>query len=62
MMGGERDYPMEALSVKRSSLTERLVERKARLAAELAQVSSALVALESNPELQTLFDIVSRVA
>ena len=47
---------------RRDSITERLRYQKKSLEEKLAMVTSALTALEKNPELQNLFDVVSRVA
>jgi hypothetical protein len=48
-------------SIRRNTLTENLKMRKESLERDLNDVKSALAALEKNPELQNLFDIVSRV-
>ena len=53
--------PEPGMELRRSSLTENLKSRKARLESELAGVNEAISALEANPQLQKLFDIVSRV-
>lgn len=55
------DTPMMEGSIRRSTLTENIKQRKEVLEAQLADLNAALAALEKNPELQSLFDIVSRV-
>ena len=48
-------------SSRRESLTERLQRERAGLKERLTQLDTAIAALEKNPEIQEVFDIVSRL-
>ena len=53
--------PGHSTLVGRVTLTQRLEGQKAELEARLSKINEALNALKANPELQKLFDIVSKV-
>lgn len=61
----EANMPATALNkdieVRRPTMTETLRERKAQLERQLAEVTAALVALESNPEVQKVLDLLQKV-
>lgn len=58
-----QDLPTIATGLisRHSTLTERLEAQKSDLTQRLLEVDTALIALKANPELQNLFDLVSRV-
>lgn len=58
------DYPMseKGPSIRRATITERLEHEKLNLTERLGEVTKALDALNKNPELQNLIDLVSKVA
>lgn len=57
----ETSYKTQGLSARNFTLTEQLESKKADLEAKLDEVNRALSALKKNPELQSLFDLISRV-
>ena len=55
-------YPTAMDCVPRQiSLTENLENRKVQLEAQLLEINQAIEALEKNPELQGLLDVISKV-
>ena len=61
------NYPAEAtakgcIDIHRPTLTERLKDERQGLATRLAELDAALAALESNPEVQKILDLVQKVA
>lgn len=46
---------------KNPTLTERLSQQKVELERKLAEINAVLLALEKNPELQNLFDLIARI-
>ena len=47
-------------SVRPATITERLKQKQQRLQDELNRVNEAVTALEENPRLQKLFDVIAR--
>lgn len=47
---------------RRESLTERLKRERETINERLKQLDTAIAALEKNPEIQEIFDIVTRLA
>lgn len=60
-LGGYSGEKLTASMVRQSSLTENLKSRKQELEVRLLEVNQALDALEKNPELQNIFDLVAKV-
>lgn len=56
--GGECASPMQ---MRQPSLTENLKNRKVGLENQLSEINAAIEALEKNPELQSLLDLIAKV-
>ena len=50
------------VEIHRPTLTERLKQERHGQAEKLAELDSAIAALESNPEVQRILDLVRKVA
>ena len=59
--GGGQVRAVDSINENRMTLTQRLSEEKKRLETRLGDVKIALTALEKNPEIQKVLDIVSRI-
>ena len=63
MLRGE--YPMTEAKdcgpLAQITLTERLIERRTRLAAELEKLDAVIKALKANPETQGILDAISEL-
>ena len=51
----------QCVEVQRPTLTERLTQERQGLAARLAELDAAIAALQSNPEIQRILDLVQKV-
>jgi hypothetical protein len=56
------DMPGKCVEVQRPTLTERLTQERQGLAARLTELDAAIAALQSNPEIQRILDLVQKVA
>jgi hypothetical protein len=54
--------PGRAVDIPSQTLTERLHEERRRLGARLQELDAAISALEANPQIQLVFDLVQKVA
>jgi len=59
-LGGQGETVAKANTVRRSSATEQLRQKKLRLEEELQEVNQAIAALDSNPELERVLHLVSK--
>ena len=50
------------IEVRRQTLTERLKEERQGLSSRLAELDAAISALEANPQVQAVLDLVQKVA
>jgi len=50
------------VEVRRPTLTERLKEERASYASRLAELDAAISALEANPQVQVVLDLVQKVS
>lgn len=48
--------------IRRPTLTERLKGERQDIAGRLAELDAAIAALEANPQVQTILDLVQKVA
>ena len=61
--GGEVAEKMaNSLSDYRPSMTERLKNERARVAQRLTELDAAIGALEANPQVQSVLDLIQKVS
>ena len=59
-MGRTMDAPCESLSPRKISVRENLQNRKDALTAALADVQAAIDALDANPEVSNVLELLAR--
>ena len=54
--------PCKDIQIRRMTLTERLKEERVSVNARLQELNQAITALEAQPQIQGLLDIIQKVA
>jgi hypothetical protein len=62
MYGPEVNTKEVGCAIRQLTLTERLKEQRDHHAAKLEQLNAAIAALEANPQVQSVLDLIQKVS
>jgi len=61
-VNGPMETAAKCLEINRPTLTERLKQERIDLSKRLSELDAAISALEANPQVQTILDLLQKVA